>query len=154
MTEPEFSKRNWSIMSSRRKGRGWLDQCHGQQSTAKQQRTKRGVSETEGKRGKPNEWKRSISEREGVRKTQPMRDDMELLESERRILSPGCCTGEREREIGDGAEKEGGRDLRNMHHALQLHKIKKRRMTERKRERAKCVGHAYKNNHRGKEVRR
>lgn len=49
---------------------------------------------------------------------------MELLESERRILSPGCCTGEREREIGDGAEKEGRRDLRNMHHALQLHKIK------------------------------
>lgn len=112
-------------MSSRREGGGRLDQCHSQQSTAKQQRTKPGVSETEGKRKKPNEWKRRISEREGERKTQPMRDDMELLESERRILSPGCCTGEREREIGDGAEKEGGRDLRNMHHALQLYKIKK-----------------------------
>lgn len=85
-----------------------------------------------------------------------MRDDMELLESERRILSPGCCTGEREREIGDGAEKEGGRDLRNMHHALQLYKIKKEddREKERKKEWAICVGHAYKNNHHGKEIRK
>ena len=28
---------------------------------------------------------------------QPIRDEMELLESERRILSPGCCTEEREK---------------------------------------------------------
>lgn len=34
---------------------------------------------------------------------QPIRDEMELLESERRILSPGCCTGEREK---GGREKE------------------------------------------------
>lgn len=43
------------------------------------------------------------------RKTQPIRDEMELLESERRILSPGCCTEEREktrgREERDGRER-------------------------------------------------
>lgn len=38
--------------------------------------------------------------------TQPIRDEMELLESERRILSPGCCTEER--------EKTRGRERRGM----------------------------------------
>lgn len=49
-----------------------------------------------------------MRERERV---QPIRDEMELLESERRILSPGCCTEEREvgREGGREEEIEGGR---------------------------------------------
>lgn len=48
---------------------------------------------------------------------QPIRDEMELLESERRILSPGCCTGKRQK----GGEREGGeRELRTMHHAILL----------------------------------
>lgn len=46
----------------------------------------------------------SIRERGEV---QPIRDEMELLESERRILSPGCCTEEREKK--GGREKERGR---------------------------------------------
>ena len=54
---------------------------------------------------------RKLGRSEGER-VQPIRDEMELLESERRILSPGCCTEEREvgREGGREGGKEGGRD--------------------------------------------
>lgn len=41
----------------------------------------------------------------GRGEVQPIRDEMELLESERRILSPGCCTEEREK--GEGGRREG-----------------------------------------------
>lgn len=58
---------------------------------------------------------------------------MELLESERRILSPGCCTGEREKK---GKEEKGERrELRTMHHAILLIYLKNKR--ERKKENEK-----------------
>lgn len=59
----------------------------------------------------------------GERQVQPIRDEMELLESERRILSPGCCTEEREKKEGraGGREgEEGGTELRTMPHAALL----------------------------------
>ena len=68
---------------------------------------------------------------------------MELLESERRILSPGCCTEEREKEIGKkgGGEvgKEGGRELRTMHHALLLREMERVRRQESGREGHACT---------------
>lgn len=51
--------------------------------------------------------------KESERESQPIRDEMVLLESERRILSPGCCTGRREkrregrRERAKGKVREG-----------------------------------------------
>lgn len=61
---------------------------------------------------------------------------MELPESERRILSPGCCTREREkgrrregregggkrreRERGREGRRKGKGELRIMHHAISL----------------------------------
>ncbi len=42
---------------------------------------------------------------------QPIRDEMELLESERRILIPGCCTEEREK--GREGEREGEEEEEN-----------------------------------------
>lgn len=42
---------------------------------------------------------------------------MELLESERRILSPGCCTEEREKKRKGGREEERGRRDRTEDHA-------------------------------------
>lgn len=49
---------------------------------------------------------------------------MELLESERRILSPGCCTGEREKERERERGEGRGRELRTMHHAILLFYLK------------------------------
>lgn len=50
---------------------------------------------------------------------------MELLESERRILSPGCCTGEREKERERERGEGRGRELRTMHHAILLFYLKR-----------------------------
>lgn len=61
------------------------------------------------KGGSPGEHKKTIKTkpdggngqlRESVRERgeiQPIRDEMELLESERRIFIPGCCTEKREK---------------------------------------------------------
>lgn len=67
-------------------------------------RSSRGEEETvEGRRDRP-----VGAYRERERQVQPIRDEMELLESERRILSPGCCTEEREKKRKGG--REGGRE--------------------------------------------
>lgn len=47
--------------------------------------------------------------RESVRERgeiQPIRDEMELLESERRIFIPGCCTEKREKRERGKKERE------------------------------------------------
>lgn len=70
---------------------------------------------------------RPLGESESIRDTgeiQPIRDEMELLESERRILSPGCCTGEREKERERERGEGRGRELRTMHHAILLFYLK------------------------------
>lgn len=54
----------------------------------------------------------SVRERGEV---QPIRDEMELLESERRILSPGCCTEEREKREGGRKRGGGGRERTEDH---------------------------------------
>lgn len=52
---------------------------------------------------------------------------MELLESERRILSPGCCTEEREKGREGGRKRGGGRELRTMRHAILLFYLKEKK---------------------------
>lgn len=60
--------------------------------------------------------------RESVRdrgEIQPIRDEMELLESERRIFIPGCCTEKREKRERGKKRKGGNKEkLRIMHHAI------------------------------------
>lgn len=46
----------------------------------------------------------------GERQVQPIRDEMELLESERRILIPRCCTEEREKKRGGREEEKEGQN--------------------------------------------
>ena len=58
---------------------------------------------------KPNQKKKKVRKRE----VQPIRDEMELLESERRILSPGCCTEEREKKKKGGREEKGKEEGEN-----------------------------------------
>lgn len=63
----------------------------------------------------------------GERQVQPIRDEMELLESERRILSPGCCTEEREKKRKGGRKRRRDRTEDHMPHAT-LSSLSKRRM--------------------------
>lgn len=51
---------------------------------------------------------------------------MELLESERRILSPGCCTEKREKREGE-TKRGGGRELRIMQHAILMFHFKEQK---------------------------
>ena len=94
--------------------------------TKRRTKKKKSGGESPGERDREREEKqtgrrkdRQLGDRGEV---QPIRDEMELLESERRILSPGCCTEEREKG-GEGGRRRGGgrgRELRTMHHAILL----------------------------------
>lgn len=86
---------------------------HGNKVKQKERRKKRVRRAVERKTATWRKWEEmwvspgeteEAEERQAVRReAQPIRDEMELLESERRILSPGCCTGEREeRREGEG----------------------------------------------------
>lgn len=76
----------------------------------KKKRKKKGGSPGEHKKTiktKPDGGNRQL--RESVRERgeiQPIRDEMELLESERRIFIPGCCTEKREKRERGKKERE------------------------------------------------
>lgn len=88
----------------------------------KKKRKKKGGSPGEHKKNNQNQTRRRKYRqlRESVRERgeiQPIRDEMELLESERRIFIPGCCTEKREKRER-GKKKKGNKEkLRIMHHA-------------------------------------
>lgn len=87
------------------------------------------------RRRKHRQRRESVRERGEI---QPIRDEMELLESERRIFIPGCCTEKREKRER-GKKKKGNKEkLRIMHHAI-LRFLFKKEWTERGRGEDVCV---------------
>lgn len=62
----------------------------------------------------------------GERQVQPIRDEMELLESERRILSPRCCTEEREKKREGGRKRRRDRTEDHMPHATLVFTFERR----------------------------